>query len=60
VAAKGLPSLTGGASSTQGQQISDLFAFEGNKVVPILKSLEVPVRAIVAPFLEKEIATIHR
>eukprot|EP00976_Prorocentrum_cordatum_P097665 1191080-Prorocentrum_minimum.AAC.9 len=59
VAEKGLPALTGNTSSTQGQQLSDLFDFHWRHVTPKLKRLEVPVRAIVVPFPERSVAAIH-
>ena len=36
--------------ATQGLQQSSLFSFEGAAVEPVLQHLDVPVRAIVAPF----------
>lgn len=36
--------------ATQGLQQSSLFCFEGAAVKPVLQHLDVPVRAIVAPF----------
>lgn len=42
--------LAAGAVATQGLQQSSLFSFEGAAVKPVLQRLDVPVRAIVAPF----------
>jgi hypothetical protein len=54
-----------GAVATQGLQQSSLFSFEGAAVKPVLQRLDVPVRAIVAPFSDgvmagKVVAAIHR
>ncbi len=44
------------AVATQGLQLSSLFSFEGGAVKPKLQHLAVPVRAIVAPFPDAEVA----
>lgn len=45
-----------GAVATQGLQQSSLFTFEGSAVKPVLQRLDVPVRAIVAPFSDRAVA----
>lgn len=42
--------------ATQGLQQSSLFSFEGDTVRPVLQHLDVPVRAIVAPFPDAAMA----
>jgi hypothetical protein len=54
-----------GAVATQGLQQSSLFSFEGAAVKPVLQRLDVPVRAIVAPFSDgvmagKVVAAVRR
>jgi hypothetical protein len=42
--------------ATQGLQQSSLFSFEGSAIKPVLRRLDVPVRAIVAPFPDRAMA----
>jgi hypothetical protein len=48
--------LAAGAVATQGLQQSSLFSFEGSAVKPVLQRLDVPVRAIIAPFSDGAMA----
>lgn len=55
---KGVPALSG-KSSSQGLHLDDMFRFEGEEVYPVLKRLDVPVRAFVIPYPEEVAQQVH-
>ncbi|KAK3283008.1 hypothetical protein CYMTET_9277 [Cymbomonas tetramitiformis] len=55
---KGVPALSG-KSSSQGLHLDEMFRFEGEQVYPVLKRLEVPVRAFVIPYPGKVAQQVH-
>ncbi len=44
------------ASSTQGMGLGDMFRREGGQLKPVLRELEVPVRAVVLPLADAQAA----
>lgn len=42
------------ASSTQGMGLGDMFRREGDQLKPVLRQLEVPVRAVVLPLADPQ------